>query len=147
MDAKEFTLDLTLKQDYEFTVRFDQPEDFELVLDEPPPLGNGVAPNAARLVAAAVGNCLSASLLYCLRKARVEVEGLKTTVHGTLIRNERGRFRIGGIRVRLEPSVDPGDRDRMKRCLEIFEDFCIVTESVRQGIDVDVDVLVPAAAG
>lgn len=146
MDAKEFTLELTLKGDYEFNVRFDQPEAFELLLDEPPPLGGGKGPNAARLVAAAVGNCLSASLLFCLRKARVDVPDLKTTVHATLSRDERGRFRIGGIGVRLEPVVDPADRGRMKRCFEIFEDFCLVTESVRQGIDVVVDVLVPEPA-
>jgi hypothetical protein len=29
---------------------------------------------------------------------------------------------------------------RMGRCLDIFEQFCIVTQSVRQGIQVDVRV-------
>jgi hypothetical protein len=33
----------------------------------------------------------------------------------------------------------------MRRCLELFQDFCIVTESVRQGIPVSVDVA-PATA-
>jgi hypothetical protein len=32
------------------------------------------------------------------------------------------------------------DLPRSKTCLEIFEDFCIVTESVRKGIPVDVEV-------
>lgn len=28
----------------------------------------------------------------------------------------------------------------MRRCLELFEGFCVVTQSVRRGIDVDVAV-------
>ena len=30
---------------------------------------------------------------------------------------------------------------RLKRCLDLFEDFCVVTASVRQGIPVSVEVL------
>jgi hypothetical protein len=34
----------------------------------------------------------------------------------------------------------------MRRCLELFEDFCTVTQSVRGGIDVQVQVE-PQASG
>lgn len=143
MDIQTFNLELTLQDNYQFTVSFDQPAGAELLVDEAPPLGKGQGPNPARLLAAAVGNCLSASLLFCLRKARINVDQLKTTVHGTIVRNEQGRFRIGGISVRLEPGIAPADWDRSKRCREIFEDFCTVTESVRHGIEVDVSLEVP----
>ena len=57
-------------------------------------------------------------------------------------------MRIGSLRVRLSPDVPPADRERMGRCLELFEDFCIVTESVRQGINVEVAVdAAPVGAG
>ena len=109
-------------------------------MDEPQPLGEGVGPNAARVLAAAVGNCLSASALFCLRRARIEVVSMHTEVNATLTRNEAGRARIGGIDVRIAPEVAEADVSRMKRCLEIFEDYCMVTESVRKGIDVGVTV-------
>jgi organic hydroperoxide reductase OsmC/OhrA len=48
-------------------------------------------------------------------------------------------MRIGGLRVKLMPRVGT-DPARAKRCLELFEDFCIVTQSVREGIDVQVEV-------
>jgi organic hydroperoxide reductase OsmC/OhrA len=59
-------------------------------------------------------------------------------VQGQMVRNERGRIRVSGFAVRLEPSVPPEQRERMARCLEIFEDFCIISQSLRQGIDVQV---------
>jgi len=147
-EEHRFALGLTLRDGYAFSVDFEQQGVPPLLLDEPPPLGEGRGPNAARLLAAAIGNCLSASLLYCLRRARVEVQGMHTTVEGTLVRNERGRFRVGAIRVKLAPDVAPEQRERMSRCLGLFEDFCIVTESVRQGVQVDVEVeAAPALAG
>lgn len=136
----EFTIALSLRDGYAFNVEFDDGEMPPLVVDEQPPLGEANGPNPARLLAAAVGSCLSASLLFCLRKSRVEITQLRTTVDGTIVRNERGRLRIGGLRVRLAPDVTPEQRERMGRCLDLFQDFCIVTESVRDGIAVDVDV-------
>ncbi len=147
--GERFTVGLTLRDNYAFTVEFDDASVSPIVVDEMPPLGEGNGPNPARLLAAAVGSCLSASLLFCLRKARIEVGELRTSVEGTIVRNERGRLRIGGLRVRLAPELTEEQRERMGRCLDIFQDFCIVTESVRDGIAVDVEVEnapAPAAA-
>lgn len=139
-DDERFSFTIDLERDYRFIVDFDEDGVEQLLLDEPPPLGEGAGPNAARILAASVGNCLSASALYCLRRARVEVHAMRTTVSGSLQRNETGRLRIGTIAVRIEPTVADSDRPRMRRCLELFEDFCVVTQSVRAGIDVDVSV-------
>lgn len=140
MSHEGFEVTLRSRGGFEFGVEFDQPGAAELVLDEPPPLGEGAGPNAARILAAAVGHCLGASLTLCLRKARIDLQELRVTVSGSFVRNERGRLRIGGLAVTLEPDLPAEQRARMGRCLEVFEDFCIVTESVRQGIDVQVTV-------
>ncbi|MGC8628133.1 MAG: OsmC family protein [Acidimicrobiales bacterium] len=131
---------LELETGYRF--RVDLGEGFSpLVMDEPEPLGSGSGPNASRVLAAAVGNCLSASLLYCLRRARIEVKSLKTEVEVTSVRNQAGRLRIGGMRVVLAPEITSEGADaRFDRCLKLFEDFCVVTESVRGGFDVEVAV-------
>jgi len=138
--SSPFTVDLSLRDGYTFSVEFPPREGPPLVVDELPPLGEANGPNPARLLAAAVGHCLRASLLFCLRKSRIELASLRTTVEGTIVRNERGRLRIGGLRVRLAPELTDEQRERMGRCLDLFEDFCLVTESVREGIPIEVQV-------
>ena len=135
-----FSLELRLYHGYAQVADFDIPEVPLLAIDEPPPIGGGQGPNPARLLAASVGSCLASSLLFCLRKAKVEILGLRTVVEGTLQRNDRGRLRIGELRVKITPEVAEKDRSRISRCTELFEDFCIVTQSVREGIDVSVSV-------
>lgn len=138
----DFTLHLEQEENFEFRVKFDWPDVAELLLDEPEPLGAKRGPNAARLVAAAVANCLSASLVFCLRTKFKQNPGpVRATVTGRLERNERGRYRIAGLDVAIALSDEAGAIGHLERCMEQFEDFCIVTESVRQGIPVAVRVL------
>ena len=53
--------------------------------------------------------------------------------------------RIGGAAARIARDVAPEDRLRIGRCMGLFKDFCVVTQSVRGGIPVDVSVEVPRA--
>jgi uncharacterized OsmC-like protein len=137
----EFTTSLDQVKDYEFTVSFDKDELGKLTMDEPAPQGTEKGPNASRVLSSAVGHCLTASLIFCLQKSRIPLKHVATKVHTTLARNEAGRWRVQAIKVDIDADpLNEQDRERMKRCLEIFEDFCIVTQSVRKGINVEVAV-------
>jgi len=70
----------------------------------------------------------------------VEVKGVKVGVEAAQVRNEQGRLRIGKIKVKISPEVDDSSKERLARCRELFEDFCVVTQSIRQGIPVEVEV-------
>jgi len=139
-EEKPIHIDLELLEGYQLKARFDVEGMPDLVVDETTPLGENRGPNPARLLAASAAACLSASLLFCLRKARTEVKGMSTKVETTLTRNNQGRLRIGGIRVKIFPQVDASMQERVERCKELFEDFCVVTQSIRQGIPVEVEV-------
>jgi organic hydroperoxide reductase OsmC/OhrA len=108
------------------------------VFDEPPPLGHDHAPTAAAVLGAAVGNCMSASFAFCLRKARLEPEALTTKVTTRVARNEQGYLRVEAIDVEIAPDFKNGEQPRLERCSQLFEDFCTVTASIRRGIPVHV---------
>jgi organic hydroperoxide reductase OsmC/OhrA len=141
-EPASFTIHLEQEQGFDFRVKFDWPDNPDLLLDEPEPLGNRHGPNAARLVAAAVGNCLSASLVFCLRRKFKQNPGpLRASVTGQLARNEQGRIRVGGLAVRIELAEEASVLQHLDRCMAQFEDFCVVTESIRHGIPVSVEVV------
>ena len=140
-EARTHHATIRLAREYEFVAEFDDiPGSPSILFDEPVPLGHDRAPSAAAVLGAAVGNCLAASLTFCLRKARVDLYDVAAHVTTHVARNEQGRYRISGIDVELSPEVGDADRFRLARCEQLFEDFCIVTQSVRQGIPVNVTV-------
>jgi len=139
-EGKPIQIDLEFIEGYQFKARFGIPGMPDLILDEMEPLGRGKGPNPARLLTASAAGCLAASLLFCLYKARAEVKGMKVHVESALARNEKGRLRVGEMRVKISPEMDAPSKEKLERCKELFEDFCIVTQSIRQGIPVRVEV-------
>jgi len=138
--ASRFSVHVEQVDGFEFRVKFDKDQFAPLRLDEPPPLGHDLAPNAARILAAAIGNCLAASLVFCLQKAKVAASGVRADVDVEIVRSETRRLRIGKVNVILHTKL-AADDPVLTSCLATFEDFCIVTQSVRKGIDVEVRVL------
>ncbi|MFX1301218.1 MAG: OsmC family protein [Promethearchaeota archaeon] len=139
-ESRSFSILVERVHDFEFRVRFDRTEFPEWTLDEPSPLGQDKGPNATRVLAAAIGNCLSASLLFCLQRSKLMVDSLRAEVTPTTARNEEGRWRVNHIDVKILIKTAEEDPKRFQRCVEIFENYCIVTASVRQGIPVNVAV-------
>ncbi|MCP4092444.1 MAG: OsmC family protein [Planctomycetes bacterium] len=105
--ADTFEIHLERVDGFQFRTDFPGTEVAPPIVDEPAPLGTGTGPNPARLLAVAVGNCLSASLLFCLGKSRVEVGGINTTVIGNYQRDDSKRLRIGGMKVTLQIDAWP----------------------------------------
>ena len=137
--VSEFEIRVDQQSGYAFEVTFDKPHYAPLRVDEPAPLSEDSGPNPSRLLAAAVADCLAASLLFCLQKQGVKPDGLSATVKVELVRNDDRRLRIGAIDVTLNPRL-AADHPALAACLGTFEDYCVVTQSVRSGLDVRVHV-------
>jgi organic hydroperoxide reductase OsmC/OhrA len=139
-EVGKFTIHLEQEEDYAFRVKFDLKKADDILMDEPPPLGERNGPNASRLLAAAAANCLSASLMFCLAKEDVPARAVKSEATCTMIRNDKKRLRVGRIDVRITAGDELIESKKRDRCMALFEDFCVVTGSIRQGIPVGVEV-------
>lgn len=139
-ETQEITLTLTQESDYVFRIAFDDTPIPELITDENAPLGTDRGPNPSRMLVAAVANCLSASLLFALRKFKNTPGTIVTRAKAQLGRSEQGRLRVQHIGVTIDLPEALADYHQAERLLQQFENFCVVTESVRAGVAVDVAV-------
>lgn len=135
--SDELMASLRLIENYRFELDFGEFGNF--IGDEPEPLGRGAGPNPERILASAVANCLCASLLFAVRKFKGEPKDLRATVRGSTTRVNK-RLRIEKLQVEIVLDAGGEELPNLARALEQFEDFCVVTQSVRSGIPVEVAV-------
>ena len=140
--SMEQPIRVTLEQEegYAFRIRFDDSALEPLLGDEAAPLGEGRGPNPSRLLLAAIANCLSASLLFALRKYKNAPGALHAEITATPMRNAEGRWRIPQAFVEIRLAEGGEAHAQLDRILAQFEEFCVVTQSVREGMDVEVTV-------
>ena len=135
------TVTLSLQSGFRFEVDFGLTGVPRLSTDAMPPLGRGSGPDSEMLLMAAVGNCLSASLAFSLRKFKNDDVPIRTTVDATLARDERGRLRVRSLAVDIHLGVPANTLRLVDRAVAQYEDFCTVTQSVRVAIPVTVRVI------
>lgn len=139
-ETTSFGITVEQESDYVFRIRFDATSAPDLLSDEPPPLGAGNGPNPSRLLVAAVANCMSASLLFAMRKFKNNPGPLSTRATAYTGRNADGRMRVERIEADIRLPDPVQQYQQLDRILAQFESFCVVTESVRSGVPVTVTV-------
>jgi len=137
--AQEVTVQLDQEDGFRFAIRFSETIPI-LFGDEPPPLGKATGPSPSHLLAAAVANCLSDSLVFALRKFKQKAEPIHASGTAVIDRNTANRMRVQRIHVKLTLGVPGAELAHLERVLEQFEEFCTVSQSVRQGIPITVEV-------
>jgi uncharacterized OsmC-like protein len=138
--VSQFKISIDQVDGYELRVKFDKEHHAPMTVDEPAPLGKDSASDASRLLAAAIGSCLSASLMFASRKPGLALGPIHTGVKVEIVRNEKRRLRIGKIFVEIDAGLKPEDIEKARAVAAVFEDFCTVTASVRQGIPIETSI-------
>ncbi len=99
-----------------------------------------LGPNPSRMLGMAILGCLSASFIFCLKKRNLTIDDLKAEAEVTIARNQKGFWRVKKIDVNIDVKIDdPETRKRADQCRKMFEQYCVVTQAVREGIDVEVN--------
>ena len=145
-ETVSFEIEMLKTGPMQFTTTFDK--DFPDLLFDEPKHGGGEDkyPNATRILTASISNCLLASLSFCIAKTRIEIPDftLKSKVSCTTARNEQGRWRIKEINVQIFPGSENHKdslRQALDRCKNKFSDYCVVSESVRKGFDINFEIV------
>ena len=138
--VSQFDISVDQVDAFEFRVKFDKEQHSPITTDEPPPLGKGAFPDPARMLAAALGSCLSATLLFASKRPGLQLGHIHTEVKVDIVKNENRRLRIGKITVVIDAGIQPEDLEKARAVAAVFEDFCTVTASVRQGIPVETSI-------
>ena len=97
-------------------------------------------PNPSRMLGMAVLGCLSASFIFCLKKKDFSIKDLDGKAEVVVARNKKGFWRVKQINVSITPKIEtPEMQKRADQCRKMFEQYCIVTQAVREGITVNVN--------
>jgi len=99
-----------------------------------------IGPSPTKLLALSVLGCLASCFEFCLQKKGFTLSDLDGRAEVTFARNEKNLWRIKKIDVELLPKIDnPEMRKRVAQCKRLFKHYCIITESLRKGIEIDVN--------
>ena len=115
-----------------------------ITIDEPPDHGENKGPTPAEYLGIGIGSCLGVSLAYSCQKCDLAIEKLTVGVDLTLedVEEEGASLqRVTGAAAEIEIQlVNPEDKEILEMCLQSFEKYCVVTQSVMLGIPVTVNV-------
>lgn len=139
MSDNPHRVQLRQKHDFQFEIDLGAGKP-ALLGDLDPPMGQGQGPTPEQLLAAAVGSCMSDSLLFALRKFKQAPEPISCTVTPEVGRNAQNRARVLSLDVAFTLGVPAVQLEHLDRVLASFEDFCTVGASVAQGIPLRVSV-------
>jgi uncharacterized OsmC-like protein len=140
-DSPDIRILLEQEGPYAFKVSFEGTDLDALHTDESAPLGAGAGPNPAAMLLTSIANCLSASLLFALRKYKNAPGPIRGEIVARRERNAEGRLRIPRAEVTIHLSDKAADLEHFDRVLAQFEQFCTVTQSVRAGMEVAVSIV------
>jgi uncharacterized OsmC-like protein len=119
----------------QFTLKLDEPADFN---------GTDMGPSPAEYFATSIGGCLGTSFAYCLKNMEVPAKAIKISVNLDMHHSGENRnspLRITGVSAAIDVTlVNPDDEEILDLCIESFNKYCVVSQSIMAGVPIDVKI-------
>jgi uncharacterized OsmC-like protein len=113
--------------------------DFNAILMDDKKMGEHVGPSPVEYFLSSIGSCMIMSFIYCLSLSRIHLnpDDFRVLVVGTLGRLDN-RLRLININVDFILKTR-SDNPKIRKCFEKFQPFCILSESIKDGIPISCD--------
>ena len=133
---------------------------FKAVVKEYPPLdvdepaqfhGDDRGPSSLEYLCVGIGGCMGTSLVYCLKRFKATFSELKVEAAAEIHHVPPNRMlRVTALHVDFHITPDPQTPDNIENiqeCYEHFAKYCVVTQSVKQGIPFDIQLKISDETG
>lgn len=113
-----------------------------LNVDEPISFhGTDFGPSAVEYLLIGIGGCLGTTFIYCLQKNNIELEAFEVVVDGKLSHTgPKMRLRLVNVDVDLNFTPKEASSDvEINRCMKEFTEYCIVTNSIANGLPININ--------
>ena len=99
-----------------------------------------IGPSPIKLLALSVLGCLAVCFEFCLQKKGFTLSDLDGRAEVTFTRKDKEFWRIRKIDIDLLPKIDNTEmRKSVAQCKNLFEQHCIISESLRKGMEINVN--------
>lgn len=114
-----------------------------ILIDEPRSFkGKDRGPSPVEYILVGIGGCLGSSFIFCLEKNNFEIKELNIVVDGKMThRKPYNHLELVNVSVELNILDFEGkSKKKFDKCLEIFREYCIISNSLIRGLPIDVKV-------
>lgn len=94
---------------------------------------------ARELLAASVAECMMSTLLFYLKWAKLEFDGLKTLVEIVTDKDDKGRYSVGAVNLNfvVDSANDEHALRKVERAKKMLDRGCFISRSLTRGIRVN----------
>ncbi len=99
---------------------------------------------ARELLAASVAECMMSTLLFYLKWAKLEFDGLKTLVEIVTDKDDIGRYSVSEVNLNfvVDSANNEGTLKKVERVKKMLDRGCLISRSLARGIRVNYSVAI-----